>query len=49
MKALVQKAHLKGVNYRTSFEHFDTDGSGVITQHEFQSGMEKLGFRIDTA
>merc|ERR1719453_487506 len=41
-EGLVQSAARKGVDFRESFEHFDTNRDGEIDEREFQRGMEKL-------
>jgi len=40
---LLQRAADKGVNIQECFEFFDADKSGTIDEHEFRSGLKKLG------
>lgn len=46
LRRLVQKAKKRGVDYRTSFEHFDRDYSGEIDRSEFKKGLRKLDFDL---
>jgi len=46
LRALVRKAHSKGVNYRQSFEHFDPGYVGAIDAGQFQEGLQRLGFDV---
>ncbi|GBG27119.1 Protein fantom [Hondaea fermentalgiana] len=45
-QTLLRKAHDRGVDYRKSFEHFDTDYSGQITYEDFETGLRDLGFEL---
>jgi len=40
---LLRRAAEKGVNVQECFEFFDADKSGTIDEHEFRSGLKKLG------
>jgi Ca2+-binding EF-hand superfamily protein len=46
LRDLVQNAYDQGVEYHVSFEHFDGNYSGMIDEHEFQEGMERLGYPL---
>lgn len=47
LQHLLHQAHLRGVDYRTSFEHFDKDYSGQISYEDFKTGLEELDFRLN--
>jgi len=49
LKALVRLAHNKGVNYKRSFEHFDPSHGGSIDIRDFKTGLEKLGFSVESS
>ena len=46
LKALIRKARRKGIDYKQSFEHFDTDYSGDIDKKHFQKGLRALKFDL---
>merc|ERR1719453_2338062 len=46
LRGLVQSAARKGVDFRESFEHFDTNRDGEIDEREFRDGLERLGFEL---
>jgi len=46
LRELIQKAHREGVDYRTSFEHFDADYSGDIDKEHFKKGLRALKFDL---
>ena len=37
------------MDYKASFEHFDTDYSGEIDVQEFQEGLQSLGIEVGKA
>ena len=49
LKKLVRDAEKRGVDYRASFEHFDTDYTGEIDAKGFRKGLRKLGFDVNDA
>ena len=46
---LLRRAAEKGVDLLESFEFFDIDKSGTIDEHEFRSGLKKLGVVLTRA
>lgn len=46
LRELVKQARSRGISTRKAFAHFDKMQTGNVSKHDFQRGLEQLGFTL---